>query len=89
MNPLQAFVTEYELRDPVLLGDGAYVAHDDIQLWLMTERGDGVVHHVALEPPALEALNAYHQRIVARALAAREAAEQAGKVVAEDHEPAG
>lgn len=30
------------------LGDGAYVGHDSMQLWIGAERGDGQVHRVAL-----------------------------------------
>lgn len=48
-----------ELREKDYLGDGVYVGHDGYQLWVWTQDGDSI----ALEPPVIDALNAYWARV--------------------------
>ena len=41
------------------IGDGVYASFDGYQIWLKTDRGDGMMHEIAIEPEVLSALNAY------------------------------
>jgi hypothetical protein len=44
------------------LGDGAYVGHDSIQLWVAAER-DGLIHRVALGATELAELIRYARQV--------------------------
>jgi hypothetical protein len=44
------------------LGDGVYASFDGYQIWLRTPR-ENCWHEIALEPPVLEALDAYRRKL--------------------------
>lgn len=47
---------------PTYLGDGVYASFDGYQIWLRTERENGV-HEIALEPPVAKAFIAFAERV--------------------------
>ena len=53
------------LKDPLHLGDGLYIGHDDYGVWLKAER-DGRMHEVYVEPGVWQNLVLYWQRMHAR-----------------------
>jgi len=50
--------TDISDRTRIYLGDGVYVIFDGYQIWLETEREDGV-HRIALEPEVYSRLAEY------------------------------
>lgn len=44
------------------IGDGVYASHDGYQIWLRTERGDGMIHSIALDSAAMEGLLRFRDR---------------------------
>ena len=53
------------MPEKVYLGDSVYATHDGYHIILTTENGlpDDPSNRVALEPPVLDALNAYNQKL--------------------------
>lgn len=54
-----------DFREPDYLGDGVYASFDGYHLWLQTNNGYGSTNSIALEPPVLEALDRYRERLSA------------------------
>ncbi len=50
-------------RNKQYLSDGVYAEHDDIQIWLSTERF-GVVHEIAIDDETYHALVTYRQKMM-------------------------
>ena len=46
------------------IGDGVHASHDGFNIWLQTEREDGSVARIALEPEVFHALVGYQKRLV-------------------------
>lgn len=46
--------------EPRYLGDGVYASFDGYQIWLKTDRGDGVRNEIAIEPEVFESLTRYN-----------------------------
>ena len=47
------------------LGDGVYATFDGYQIWLSTEREQGM-HRIALEPSTMNALTGYADRVFSK-----------------------
>jgi hypothetical protein len=52
------FLDTHKCERRAYLGDGVYIGHDGWQLWLLTERDDGL-HRVALDQQVQHALLTY------------------------------
>lgn len=62
-----------DLKDPLHLGDGLYVGHDDFGVWLKAERY-GMIHEVYVEPSVFRNLTEYVKRMQAASAAQSDAA---------------
>lgn len=62
MNEQTIFINTGVRRSKEYLGDGAYVDHDDTQIWVSAERG-GRPHEVALGLDELSKLVRYAKRL--------------------------
>lgn len=54
------------MKDETYLGDGVYAAQDGYHIWIWTSDGISNSKAIALEPPVLDALNAYREHLLSR-----------------------
>lgn len=60
------------MDDEIYLGDGVYGGQDGYHIWIWTSDGITKGKPIALEPPVLDALFAYRERLLARVKEARD-----------------
>lgn len=56
---ISQYIKERGLKSPEYLGDGVYAAHEEYQVWLLTQRSGGGIDAIALNDDTLASLRRY------------------------------
>lgn len=57
MRDVHELAANLKVEFTTYIGDGVYVFWDGYQMWLATQREDGQLHYIALEPSVMNELN--------------------------------
>jgi hypothetical protein len=65
MRDVHEFSVSIKAEIITYVGDGVYAMWDGYQMWVATQREDGQLHYIALEPGVMNELNIFYKNCAA------------------------